>query len=924
MNGQGPSRFPDGGHPAMTGYPSGPYTGPPPAALPPGWTQHFAPTGQVYYFNAASGQSTHVHPAALVAPHAGVSQQTAPSATKAKKEKPKVKDPIPGAPGWLRVTTNLGNVFYTHPETKRSEWSIPEEIAQAVRDLESAALQADARDEAESSRRASDVKESGSDPDDKVSSGADADQSLRPDPTLDHKRKRSEESPVNDEPGIDAADLIASRVSPLPADGDEKSNPDREEKRRKTGSPAGPASDDEDHNDNNDNNDNNEDQSDEGSNDEEDWQRQIAAEMAAEAEDQESDQAADNGAGQSRPPPPSGPPQPPLPPVSGFEPRPPPPGGYSGPPPGFSAAPPPAPIPQKLSLDEGRALFMHMLTGLNGSPDEVNPMAPWDKELPKFVHRSHYSALSNLRDRQDAFNDWCKARLREKREQKKKKASAGSQADAALAAPTSPLTTVTKAEAEATYRKLLEDNVKSTRMRFEDFRRDFKKDRRFYAFGRDDREREKLFRSFQRDLGEKKRQAAEAAEAEFVHLLESRFGDKRQGEDGRRWAGMSESDLKDSVWRDLKPVDGLDKQPAYDRVGSSSRRADLFVQWVKGKTLAPTATSLSQPNGSESKAHAASSETDKQQRRERALRDREEQARRQQEDARRANHRAHGEASREDGVLRFTELLVDAVRDPLTTWDAFSRAQTGDARFESRGLSFGRKQDMFEQHIEKLVLKKRNQLDQLFAKYARGLEVDPDVILPLVLDDSDYERLRMGPFVKTLYRRRRESAREDEEGSSTSDSKGVRSEFDRWQRGREASARQDFEEMLRENSFVEFWGRIRAEAAQKEAQGEDGVALETAAKAALLQNQAVGDSSNMHGVGINTTSEEDDEQAASLSEMANKVDLEEMHAVLRSDARYRAWKHRPELRDQWLRDRLASLGARKMTYWETSNAAARK
>lgn len=58
-----------------------------------------------------------------------------PAQPKQKKEKAKVKVPIPGT-SWQRITTNEGNVFYFEKETKRSEWTIPEEIQEAVEVLE--------------------------------------------------------------------------------------------------------------------------------------------------------------------------------------------------------------------------------------------------------------------------------------------------------------------------------------------------------------------------------------------------------------------------------------------------------------------------------------------------------------------------------------------------------------------------------------------------------------------------------------------------------------------------------------------------------------------------------------------------------------------------------------------------------------------
>jgi hypothetical protein len=52
-------------------------------------------------------------------------------ATSPKKEKPKLKTPIPGT-DWLRVTTNQGNVFYTNKAKKQSVWTLPDEIKDAV------------------------------------------------------------------------------------------------------------------------------------------------------------------------------------------------------------------------------------------------------------------------------------------------------------------------------------------------------------------------------------------------------------------------------------------------------------------------------------------------------------------------------------------------------------------------------------------------------------------------------------------------------------------------------------------------------------------------------------------------------------------------------------------------------------------------
>lgn len=77
------------------------------------------PSGQIYFFNTFTRESTYVRPLPAF------------PATAPQKEKPKIKTPIPGT-DWLRVTTNQGNVFYTNKAKKESIWTIPDEIKDAV------------------------------------------------------------------------------------------------------------------------------------------------------------------------------------------------------------------------------------------------------------------------------------------------------------------------------------------------------------------------------------------------------------------------------------------------------------------------------------------------------------------------------------------------------------------------------------------------------------------------------------------------------------------------------------------------------------------------------------------------------------------------------------------------------------------------
>ncbi len=91
---------------------------------------------------------------------------------------------------------------------------------------------------------------------------------------------------------------------------------------------------------------------------------------------------------------------------------------------------------------------------------------------------------------------------------------------------------------KAEFDRLLREEVKSTRTSWTEWRRQWKKDRRFYGWGRDDKEREKRFRDYLKELGEskplpssillcfadgpaalEKRAAAQKAEADFFALL---------------------------------------------------------------------------------------------------------------------------------------------------------------------------------------------------------------------------------------------------------------------------------------------------------------------------------------------------------------------------------------------------------------------
>ncbi|KAL4865614.1 hypothetical protein BDV12DRAFT_174435 [Aspergillus spectabilis] len=156
------------------------YTPPPP--LPPGWTEHKAPTGHTYYYNTQTKQSTYTRPQPITAeipssapvPHPaanapfltpdtlppfsstpyapqghGFSSHGAPGYNQPRggfrggkpyhdrrrrgpEDRPKSKHALPGREPWVLVKTKLGRRFVHNLETNESFWKIPNEVLKGV------------------------------------------------------------------------------------------------------------------------------------------------------------------------------------------------------------------------------------------------------------------------------------------------------------------------------------------------------------------------------------------------------------------------------------------------------------------------------------------------------------------------------------------------------------------------------------------------------------------------------------------------------------------------------------------------------------------------------------------------------------------------------------------------------------------------
>lgn len=127
--------------------------------------------------------------------------------------------------------------------------------------------------------------------------------------------------------------------------------------------------------------------------------------------------------------------------------------------------------------------------------------------MPLLITDPRYVLLPSQAEREAAFNEWCRDKAREKRLAKSVAPTPASEVTSSPDVVTDESTGVLSKEDEKlasrhAYDLLLKQEVTSTRTTWDEFRRKWKKDRRFFAFS-DDREREKVFRSWVRELGER-------------------------------------------------------------------------------------------------------------------------------------------------------------------------------------------------------------------------------------------------------------------------------------------------------------------------------------------------------------------------------------------------------------------------------------
>ncbi|KLU85871.1 DNA replication protein 4 [Magnaporthiopsis poae ATCC 64411] len=336
------------------------------ASLPPGWTEHQAPTGHTYYYNAATGESTYKRPTApapvpAILPPVRLSDPRAANAFMAQMnpergsdrtrggrggrgggsgrpipqptDKPKSKVEIPGCEPWVLVYTKYGRRFAYNPVKKASYWRIPERLKEGILELDKARI----REKAGVGSAKGGSAEGGS---------AEGDVSAKGDDTSAAK-----------DGGASSADGDASAVK-----GDAASDPDQDSEYEEI-----EVTDDEDENPS---------------------KRQKTEEPAEFGEDDIAFQLQAMGD------------------EYGLEP-----GDYDD---GNMDSWPEGTAGAETSDEDARTVFKSLLD------DFISPYSPWDKLLEegKVMDDARYTVLGTMRERKEVWEEWSRERIRTHKEQR--------------------------------------------------------------------------------------------------------------------------------------------------------------------------------------------------------------------------------------------------------------------------------------------------------------------------------------------------------------------------------------------------------------------------------------------------------------------------------------------------------------------------
>ncbi|TSQ12731.1 Transcription elongation regulator 1 [Bagarius yarrelli] len=360
----------------------------------------------------------------------------------------------------------------------------------------------------------------------------------------------------------------------------------------------------------------------------------------------------------------------------------------------------------------------------------VSAFSTWDKELHKIVFDSRYLLL-NPKERKQVFDQFVKTRAEEERKEKKNKLM----------------------QAKEDFRKMMEDARLNVRTTFSEFASRHAKDPRFKAIDKM-KDREAMFTEFMSAFRKKEKEDSknkgEKVKQDFFDLLSDHHVDIQQ-----RW-----SKVKEKLETDLR----------YKAVESSAAREELYRQYVEKQMKSVDAEK--------------EKELERQARIEASLREREREVQKARSEQTKEIDREREQHKREEAVQSFKALMSDMVKSTDVSWSDTRRILRKDHRWESAALlERHEKEKLFEEHVEVLTKRKKEQFRQL-------------------LDETTMITLT------TTWKEVKKVIKEDPRciKFSSSDRKKQR-EFEDYIKDKYITAKADFRTLLKETKFITYRSR---------------------------------------------------------------------------------------------------------------------
>ncbi|XP_060791869.1 transcription elongation regulator 1 isoform X1 [Neoarius graeffei] len=360
----------------------------------------------------------------------------------------------------------------------------------------------------------------------------------------------------------------------------------------------------------------------------------------------------------------------------------------------------------------------------------VSAFSTWDKELHKIVFDPRYLLL-NPKERKQVFDQFVKTRAEEERKEKKNKLM----------------------QAKDDFRKMMEDARLNVRTTFSEFASKHGKDPRFKAIDKM-KDREAMFTefmtAFRKREKEESKNKGEKVKQDFFDLLSDHHVDIQQ-----RWS---------------KVKDKLETDQRYKAVESSAAREELYRQYVEKQAKSVDAEK--------------EKELERQARIEASLREREREVQKARSEQTKEIDREREQHKREEAIQSFKALMSDMVKSTDVSWSDTRRILRKDHRWESAALlERHEKEKLFEEHVEVLTKRKKEQFRQL---------LDETTMITLTTTWKEVKKvIKDDPRCIKF---------------SSSDRKRQR-EFEDYIKDKYITAKADFRTLLKETKFITYRSR---------------------------------------------------------------------------------------------------------------------